>query len=179
MNEYTKRSGVLSLAIGSGFCLLFVGVTVCLHAMRGLIAPQVSVNAATSSHALALKMVQAPHVVSSVPEGASSTLLTLVGQCATTTVAEVGQRLEDEQTGRPIPNSGSQIFYANGGLQVSYDMLKGIEDSHAGDEVKLCLVSVPTNCPPGDDRGKVYAATNLRTGESWQASDAEHECGGA
>ena len=39
--------------------------------------------------------------------------------------------------------------------------------------------SVPENCPPGDDRGKIYKATNLRTNESWEAPDSQHSCGGA
>jgi hypothetical protein len=49
----------------------------------------------------------------------------------------------------------------------------------SGDKVKLCLVSLPEDCPPGDDRGKIYRATNLRTGESWEAPDSQHSCGGA
>jgi hypothetical protein len=40
-------------------------------------------------------------------------------------------------------------------------------------------VELPTDCPPGDDRGKVYKTTNKRTGESWTQADAEHMCGGA
>jgi hypothetical protein len=48
-----------------------------------------------------------------------------------------------------------------------------------GDKVELCLVALPEDCPPGDDRGKLYAATNERTGESWEMLDAVHMCGGA
>jgi len=43
----------------------------------------------------------------------------------------------------------------------------------------LCLVSIPAGCPRGDVRGRIYRATNLRTGETWQAPDSEHSCGGA
>ena len=64
-------------------------------------------------------------------------------------------------------------------IQISYDVIAEIHRSRVGDKVKLCLVSVPENCPPDDDRGKVYRATNLRTGESWQAPDSQHSCGGA
>ena len=95
-----------------------------------------------------------------------------VGECSETTIEDIGYRLGD-------PDSGSAISYANGGVQVSYDMIPEIHRSRAGDEVKLCLVSVPEDCPPGDDRGKVYSATNLRTGESWKAPDSQHSCGGA
>jgi hypothetical protein len=96
-----------------------------------------------------------------------------VGECLDTTVSSVGSRLEG------MPTSGSAILYANGLSQVSYDAVPGIDHSHAGDRVHLCLTSTPHDCPPGDDRGKVYAAANARTGETWSAPDSEHMCGGA
>ncbi len=99
-------------------------------------------------------------------------LPTEIGQCSETTIEDIGYRLGD-------PDSGSAISYANGGGQVSYDTIPEIHRSRVGDPVKLCLVSLPEDCPPGDDRGKVYSATNLRTGESWQAPDSQHSCGGA
>jgi hypothetical protein len=99
-------------------------------------------------------------------------LPTGIGQCSETTIEDIGYRLGD-------PDSGSAISYANGGGQVSYDTIPEIHRSRVGDPVKLCLVSLPEDCPPGDDRGKVYSATNLRTGESWQAPDSQHSCGGA
>jgi hypothetical protein len=106
-------------------------------------------------------------------------LPTVVGQCDGTTNTQIGTRLTDGSTGNPIPGTGSAIWYADGGYQVSYDTVQGIADSQIGDHVNLCLVSIPTNCPIGDNRGRVYQATNLRTGENWEASDAEHSCGGA
>jgi hypothetical protein len=99
-------------------------------------------------------------------------LPTEVGQCSETTIEDIGYRLGD-------PDSGSAISYANGGVQVSYDTIPEIHRSRVGDTVKLCLVSLPEDCPPGDDRGKIYSATNLRTGESWEAPDSQHSCGGA
>lgn len=96
-----------------------------------------------------------------------------VGDCIDVTVGSVGSRLQG------MPNSGSAILYTDGMSQVSYDAIPGIDHSKAGDSVHLCLVSVPQHCPPGDDRGKVYAATNARTGETWSAPDSEHACGGA
>jgi len=99
-------------------------------------------------------------------------LPTEIGQCSETTIADIGYRLGD-------PDSGSAISYANGGGQVSYDTIPEIHRSRVGDPVRLCLVSIPEECPPGDDRGKVYSATNLRTGESWEAPDSQHSCGGA
>jgi hypothetical protein len=96
-----------------------------------------------------------------------------VGACVDTTITQVGTRLQG------VTGSGSAVLYANGLSQVSYDAVPGIDHSKAGDAVHLCLVSLPPNCPPGDDRGKVYNATNQRTGETWSASDSEHMCGGA
>lgn len=96
-----------------------------------------------------------------------------VGECVDTTITETGPRLEG------VPDSGSTVVYANGLSQVSYDVVEGISHSQTGDSVHLCLVSVPENCPPGDERGRVYTATNARTGESWTAPDSQHMCGGA
>lgn len=100
-------------------------------------------------------------------------LPTRVGACAATTVKTVEYRLEG------MPSSGSAISYRNGGYQVSYDKIPAMAASRRGDPVRLCLVSVPQKCPKGDTRGRVYRATNLRTGRTWTAPDAEHSCGGA
>ena len=54
-----------------------------------------------------------------------------------------------------------------------------IEQSKKGDPVRMCLVSIPHPCPKGDDRGRVYKTTNLRTHKSWSLPDSEHMCGGA
>jgi hypothetical protein len=113
------------------------------------------------------------------PVVSTGVLPTMVGQCDSTTVTQIGTRLTDGSTGNPIPGTGSAIWYADGGYQVSYDTIQGVSNSQVGDRTNLCLVSIPANCPPGDNRGRVYQATNLRTNESWEASDAEHSCGGA
>src|SRR6202008_3533419 len=93
-----------------------------------------------------------------------------VGDCVETTVTLVGPRLEG------VPDSGSGVEDENGLAQVGYDVGPGIANSRAGDAVRLCLMSVPENCPPGDDRGRVYAGTNLRTNETWTAPDSQHMC---
>jgi hypothetical protein len=95
-----------------------------------------------------------------------------IGTCSETTIVDIGYRLGD-------PGTGSAVSYDNGGVQVSYDDIPEIHRSQIGDVVELCLVSVPEDCPPGDDRGKIYRVTNLRTGESWEAPDSQHSCGGA
>jgi hypothetical protein len=96
-----------------------------------------------------------------------------VGQCTETTVKSVEYRLEG------APDSGSAISYANGGYQVSYEAVPAIRHSRRGDKIRLCLTELPTDCPKGDERGKIYRATNLRTGETWELPDSEHGCGGA
>ena len=101
------------------------------------------------------------------------------GTCAYTHVRQVTQRLEDGVTHRVIPDSGSAVQFANGLYQVSYDQVAAVNASRRGDAVWICLMTLPQNCPPGDDRGKLYTTTNLRTEESWTLADAQHVCGGA
>lgn len=96
-----------------------------------------------------------------------------IGDCVDTAVKQVSNRLDG------VPDSGSAIEYRNGGYQVSYETVDAVQQSRAGDLVHLCLVFVPDECPPGDERGKVYAATDRRTGQTWSLPDAEHMCGGA
>ena len=104
----------------------------------------------------------------------------LVGQCVTTTVAEITPRLD---FGRAPTiedfDSGTAIVFANGGRQVSYDREGALLGSRQGDPVRMCLVSVPRDCPPNDDRGRVYSTTNLRTRQTWSLPDSQHSCGGA
>jgi hypothetical protein len=102
-----------------------------------------------------------------------------VGQCSLTRVKKVETRLVNGATNKPMLGSGSAIEFANGGYQVSYQQEKGVDTSRPGDLVKMCLVSIPKGCPPGDYRGRMYRVTNLRTHGSWTLPDSEHMCGGA
>jgi uncharacterized protein len=52
-------------------------------------------------------------------------------------------------------------------------------DFSKGDKVKLCLAALPENCPPGDDRGKIYSVTNYKNRRSFVGIDSWHSCGGA
>ena len=104
---------------------------------------------------------------------AKSPVLESVGACETSTIAWVGTRLENS------PGTGSALRLANDIYVVSYETVAGVENSHVGDQVQVCLAAVPKNCPAGDDRGKEYAMLNARTGESWQLADSSHICGGA
>lgn len=110
---------------------------------------------------------------------AADQLPATAGSCARTAIAAIGTRLVDSRSGKPIPGSGSAVSFANGGAQVSYDEIGEIAESRVGDPVYMCLMVVPQGCPPGDDRGKIYTTTNLRTLKSWTAPDSQHSCGGA
>jgi uncharacterized protein YecT (DUF1311 family) len=104
-----------------------------------------------------------------------------VGQCTFTKIASIsdrfGGRLKPPQD--KFDSSGTAITFADGGAQVSYDYVRDIAQSRVGDRVLLCLVSIPQNCPPGDDRGRFYSGTNVRTKGSWVLPDSQHMCGGA
>lgn len=112
-------------------------------------------------------------------EAAAQALPAREGTCATTRLKRVEHRLQSGVNGPFVPGSGSAVVYENGGYQVGYDELPAIEHSRPGDAVLLCLVRIPRGCPPGDVRGRIYTATNLRTLEPWTLPDSEHTCGGA
>lgn len=118
----------------------------------------------------ALSVYAALALSTAVAQAASPTR---IGQCVGTRVKEVGTRLEN------TPGSGSLVTFTNGGVQVSYDQVPEVDESRPGDRVSMCLVSIPKDCPPGDDRGRTYKTTNKRTGQSWTLPDSEHMCGGA
>jgi hypothetical protein len=98
---------------------------------------------------------------------------THIAECSRTFVIEIGPRLED------TANSGTSVETANKILGISYDQVKEVTDAQVGDPVIQCLMALPQDCPPGDDRGKFYTTTDLRTLESWTLPDSEHSCGGA
>ncbi|WP_315812793.1 hypothetical protein [Bradyrhizobium sp. SZCCHNR2028] len=74
---------------------------------------------------------------------------------------------------------GKHVLYQNGAEQIDAEWNAAVAHSKLGDPVRLCTVSKPKQCPPGDDRGRIYKATNLRTKETWQISESWHSCGGA
>ena len=100
-------------------------------------------------------------------------LPTWIGECVSTKIQEIGTRLDNS------PDSCSAVTFANGGMQVGYDQVTAIEQSRVGDPVRMCLQSIPHDCPRGDDRGRVYQVTNLRTQQTWVRPDSSHSCGGA
>jgi uncharacterized protein len=102
------------------------------------------------------------------------------GSCSLSRIRAVGSRLGDG-TGLVgnDPGSGSMVVEANGAQEVFYDQIPAADRSRAGDPALVCLIELPQDCPPGDDRGKVYGVANLRSLGAWSGPDAEHSCGGA
>lgn len=99
-----------------------------------------------------------------------------IGQCQATRIEDIGPRLQRVEG---EPPSGTSVIFANAVRQVDYGPVPAIWASRVGDRARVCLISLPRGCPPGDDRGRVYEATNLRTGARWRLPDSSHGCGGA
>jgi len=104
---------------------------------------------------------------------AASGMPSKIGQCVATTIHDIGSRLQGD------PSSGSEVDYANGGSQISYDVVPQVAGWRRGDAVTMCLVRLPQGCPPGDSRGGFYKVTDQRAGTSWTEADSSHSCGGA
>lgn len=104
-----------------------------------------------------------------------------VAQCTKTKISAIGDRFGHvlKPPANDTDGTGSGVSFADGGSQVSYSFVPELARSAIGDDVLVCLVSLPQDCPKGDDRGKVYSTTDMRTGGSWQMPDSEHSCGGA
>ena len=102
------------------------------------------------------------------------------GQCVSTRVAEVHPRLGGDGPVKSADyDSGTGVEFDNGGHQVSYNREPALMTSYPGDSVVMCLISIPQLCPHGDDRGRSYLVTNLRTKKTWTLPDSQHMCGGA
>jgi hypothetical protein len=94
-----------------------------------------------------------------------------------------GSIIKEIETGPPPArgelSTGSYVAFNNGGTTVGYDTPDAVRSSKVGDHVLVCLVYIPKDCPPGDNRGRVYSVTNLRTLQVWSGADSKHACGGA
>ena len=102
-------------------------------------------------------------------------LPTRILTCGGSIIADIGPRLADD----PELETGYHVWLQNGGVTVDYSTPDAVRESKVGDHVLVCLVFIPKRCPAGDDRGRVYTVTNLRTLQSWTAADSQHSCGGA
>ena len=104
-----------------------------------------------------------------------------VGTCSSSVIVRIGTRFSPKLVkpkGDDI-DEGTSVEMKNGVYGISYQFVPEVARSRVGDKVMTCLVSVPKGCPKGDDRGKTYTTTNLRTEESWTLGDSQHMCGGA
>ena len=134
--------------------------------------------------ALALGVPCALLAFGSAAQGASRAAHSFprVGTCYQTTVARTGGRFHwnERPPRRSDPNDDQiAVEYADGHYMMSWEFDFRVSQWRRGDRVRLCVVSLPQNCPPGDFRGVGYRARNLRTRELWQGGDSAHLCGGA
>ena len=112
---------------------------------------------------------------------------TTVGACSQTTVTAKRFRMASSPGDPGYQPSSSPlgkevlISFANGlGLYAGEGDAFILSNHFApGHRVTLCLVSLPKDCPPGDDRGKVYRLTDLQTRRTLTGIDSWHLCGGA
>jgi hypothetical protein len=121
-----------------------------------------------------------PDPVFDEPEQPSSILPTAVGQCADTTITSITDRFGADLTpSKKGSEKGTFIRFSNSGVQVSLVKERSIVRSQVFDKVNMCLVEIPKGCPAGDNRGRLYKTTNLRTGESWSLPNDIKSCSGA
>lgn len=110
----------------------------------------------------------------------AKSLPTRIGECRETRIVQITTRFGGPLTyDQDDLDAGSFVRFSNGGTQMSFSKIRELIRSRVRDRVRMCLVSIPDECPPGDDRGRSYTTTNLRTGESWTLPDDTRVCGGA
>lgn len=95
--------------------------------------------------------------------------------CGGSSITSIRSRLEGDTN----MSTGFHVSFKNGGVTIDYETPNAVRTSKVGDHVLVCLVYIPKQCPPGDNRGRAYTVTNLRTLTSWTARDSQHSCGGA
>jgi uncharacterized protein len=118
-------------------------------------------------------------VAEAQPGDAEQPMPTKVGECTLTHIADLMTRIGNPLEGASA-DEGSQVLLANDGLLVSYEREFGLTASQVGDPVAVCLMSIPRDCPAGDDRGRMYYGVNLaRQMATWALSDSVRMCGGA
>jgi hypothetical protein len=119
--------------------------------------------------------------------GASVSLPAQVGACIESKIAGKFFRLwalDDPELPKEEYAVGKEIVLKLPGGMFLYtehigDRFLDSDNYAVGNPVQLCLVSLPTDCPPGDDRGKEYSLLDRRTGFSGIYIDSWHLCGGA
>jgi uncharacterized protein len=122
---------------------------------------------------------RALEVAAGAPKNAEQPMPQKIAQCALTHITSLTTRFGEEALENASPDGGSLVQFANGGAQVSYDREPGLVASRVGDPVAICLMSIPRDCPEGDDRGRDYYGIDLLLKGTWVLSDSQHMCGGA
>ena len=166
------------------------------------VAPSATRTAAESSPALAPTQgaaSAAPDPFAGAPWPSSNTL------CSLTQVRTVGPRLLDPsklsssaqarlEAGKPLTQTevdqaadrvggGAAIDFTNGIGLTDYSTNAIASHERPGDEVQLCLISVPseTDCPNvgRDQRGRIYRVYDYKAKAVYRMQNSEHGCGGA
>ncbi|MEI8179923.1 hypothetical protein, partial [Aestuariivirga sp.] len=100
------------------------------------------------------------------------------GDCVKTKISTVTTRF-----GEPVTDlntdEGTSVEYDNGGRVVSYGRDQGLFGAKVGQRVVMCLLTIPYDCPDGDDRGRLYYTLDIDTKGEWILTDTQHMCGGA
>lgn len=121
------------------------------------------------------------------PASEISSIPTRIGDCFETQVVDKFFRLwapDDPEMPQEEYGIGKEIVLKLPNEFLLYtdqigDRQLASPDYAPGNPVQLCLVSIPTDCPPGDDRGKEYSLLDRKTGYQAVHIDSWHLCGGA
>ncbi len=128
---------------------------------------------------MALILVSSSLVVSATP-ALSSPLRTQIGKCTDTFIEQISTWSRSSERSRAsFVGSGASVNLTNGIYLVSYDEIAPLKKFKVGEKVKLCLLSIPRDCPPGDSRGRTYRLLSYRTRQSVKLPNSQHSCGGA
>lgn len=110
--------------------------------------------------------------------GAATAMPTKPGECVRTRITEITTRFGEPAT-YENQDQGTAIAFDNGGYQVSYGRGDEFANVAAGQDAVVCLMSIPRDCPAGDERGRMYYTLDLKTQTQWTLPDSQHLCGGA
>lgn len=112
-----------------------------------------------------------------------------VGDCTESFIIKKSTRFEGSVPGESggevivsLENGISLYILIVSGIPSSVNMDEYMYSTHdfvKGDKIKMCLVSLPKHCPPGDERGKTYSIFNYRSNKAFTGVDSWHSCGGA
>lgn len=106
---------------------------------------------------------------------ATNVLPTTIGRCVVTNVKTAQTYSSPQASGdmswieyTAIDSNGYSVHQSSGVA------ISGIGNSREGDKVQLCLKAFSKGCPATYDSGALLTATNLRTGETWEAPTISH-----